>query len=65
MRMDNNSIIDALGGTSEVAKMCEVTPGAVSQWRDDGIPRARLMYLELLRPDVFKKLPQSEEKAAA
>ena len=58
--MDSNKIIDNLGGTSAVAEMCNVTTGAVSQWRHDGIPEARLMYLKLLRPDVFK-----EQKRAA
>lgn len=59
--MDSNQIIDALGGTNEVARLCEVTAQAVSQWRTDGIPPARLMFLKLLRPDVF---PKEEPKAA-
>ena len=46
-------IIDALGGTAKVAKLCEVDPAAVSQWRRNGIPNARLMFLKLARPDVF------------
>lgn len=46
-------VIDALGGTNEVARLCEVTPQAVSQWRADGLPKARSQYLRLLRPDVF------------
>jgi hypothetical protein len=54
--MDANEIIDALGGTSKVAELCEVTTGAVSQWRTDGIPNARLMFLKLARPDVFAKV---------
>jgi hypothetical protein len=54
--MNNSNIIDALGGTVAVALLCDVTPQAVSQWRDDGIPKARLMYLKLLRPDVFGAL---------
>lgn len=60
--MDDNLIIDELGGTGAVAGLCDVSKQAVSQWRTDGIPRARRMYLELLRPDVFKKY---EEKKAA
>ena len=48
-----DKIIDALGGTSETARLCEVVPASVSGWRKDGIPSARLMYLKLLRPDVF------------
>ena len=60
MEIDSNEIIDALGGTVKVAEMCEVTKAAVSQWRENGIPNARLMYLKLLRPDVFPP----EQKAA-
>lgn len=51
-----NKIIDALGGTLAASKLCMVTTGAVSQWRDNGIPNARLMYLKLLRPDVFLEM---------
>lgn len=51
--MNASSLIDALGGTSEVARLCEVQPPSVSEWRQKGIPRARLKYLRLLRPDVF------------
>lgn len=60
--MDANKIIDALGGTSEVARICDVKPPSVSEWRDKGIPAARLMYLRLLRPDVFEQ--KAEQKAA-
>jgi hypothetical protein len=45
-----NDIIDSLGGTSATARLCEVDPAAVSQWRTDGIPKARLMYLKLAYP---------------
>lgn len=49
-----SEIIDALGGTSKVAMLCQVTTGAVSQWRKRGIPDARLMFLKIKRPKVFK-----------
>ena len=62
VRMDSNKIIDALGGTNEVARICNIKPGSVSGWRITGIPSARLMYLKLLRPDVFGADP--EQKAA-
>lgn len=52
-RMDDSKIIDALGGTTEVARLCKVRPPSVSGWRVNGIPAARRQYLELLRPDVF------------
>ena len=52
--MENkNEIIDALGGSAAVARLCEVAPAAVSQWKTNGIPRARMMYLRVIRPDVF------------
>jgi len=51
--MTPSEIIDALGGTFEVARLCEVQPPSVSEWRKNGIPRARLMFLRLKRPDVF------------
>lgn len=59
--MDPNQIIDALGGTSEVARLCEVTPGAVSQWRDPDkrIPPAQLRFLRAVRPDVFRSMKTS------
>lgn len=55
--MNSSDIIDRFGGTNELARICDVTPQAVSQWRKDGIPEARMMYLKLLRPDVFGAAP--------
>lgn len=50
--MTASDIIDALGGPSEVARICECSRQAVCQWRDKGIPKARLMFLKLVRPDL-------------
>lgn len=53
--MDTHAIIELLGGTSEVARLCQIKPASVSEWKSRGrIPSARLMYLKLLRPDLFK-----------
>lgn len=60
---DPNKVIDALGGTNATADLCNVTKGAVSQWRTDGIPEARLMYLKLLRPDIFGTTKQKRVSA--
>jgi hypothetical protein len=61
--MDANEIIDRLGGTNATAELCEVTAQAVSQWRENGIPHARLMFLRLAKPAVFKPERQSEKAA--
>ncbi|KRD71416.1 Rha family transcriptional regulator [Lysobacter sp. Root96] len=66
--MDANQIIDALGGTAEVARLCNVKPPSVSEWRRNGIPDARVQYLRLLRPDAFDAEtandPAPDQKAA-
>ena len=64
MDTEASKIIDALGGTVKVAELCDVTTGAVSQWRNDGIPRARLMYLKAIRPDVFGGSSKKRKHAA-
>ncbi|HHA2620870.1 TPA: hypothetical protein ACOECG_004410 [Stenotrophomonas maltophilia] len=54
--MDNltaSEIIDRLGGTAEVARICRIKPPSVSEWRASGIPPARRQFLELLRPEAF------------
>jgi hypothetical protein len=56
--MTDSQLIDAAGGTKVVAELCRVTDGAVSQWRKEGIPQSRRMFLELARPDVFKPVPK-------
>lgn len=59
--MDANQIIDALGGTAEVARLCNVKSPSVSEWRTNGIPPARLQYLRLLRPEVFADQDDNSE----
>lgn len=53
--MNAQTIINRLGGTKKTAELCQVSPGAVSQWIRNGIPSARLMFLQLARPDVFRR----------
>lgn len=62
--MDANKIIDALGGTTAVARLCEIKPPSVAEWRKAGIPNARLMYLRVIRPDVFAHSEESKSRAA-
>lgn len=51
--MNDSTLIDDLGGTYAVARLCQVAPPSVSEWRKSGIPKARRMFLELARPEVF------------
>lgn len=57
--MDANHIIDSLGGTAAVARLCRVKQPSVSGWRRHGIPPARLQFLAVIRPDVFVRVAQN------
>lgn len=61
-------VIDALGGTSEVARAIEAPTSTVHSWRKDGIPSSRLAHLRLLaevRGVELPIAPAPEPKAAA
>lgn len=58
---EDSKIIDALGGTAEVARLCNIKQPSVSEWRREGIPPARRQYLELLRPEVFGATPRKRD----
>ena len=45
LKLTDNAIIDLLGGTAKVARMCKVDPAAVSNWRIRGIPADKFMFL--------------------
>ena len=64
MEPEASKIIDSIGGTCAVAEICKVSAQAVSQWRKDGIPPARLMYLKLAYPDACNE-PRKIEPVAA
>lgn len=48
-----SALIDALGGTGEVAVLCKVTSPSISGWRKRGIPHAWLMFLRERFPQHF------------
>lgn len=50
--MTDSELIDAAGGTSEVARLCEIKPPSVSAWRIDGIPKAQRKFLSLALPKL-------------
>lgn len=43
--MSPSELIDALGGTGQVARKAGVSPPSVSEWRRSGIPRDKLIVL--------------------
>jgi len=45
-------IIDLLGGTAKVARLVGVKPPSVSAWRNDGIPKDKLIILTPLIESV-------------
>jgi hypothetical protein len=47
MNTHATQIITALGDTARVARMFGVTMPSVSDWKREGIPAARMMYLKL------------------
>jgi hypothetical protein len=52
---DASTLIDALGGNKKVAKTCEITEQAVSQWRKKGIPKPWQKFFKQRNPKVFNQ----------
>lgn len=48
--------IDLLGGISRVAKDCNITRGAVWQWKKNGIPKSQMNYLKTKYPSEYQKI---------
>lgn len=66
-RMDKfaNNIIDLLGGTNAVARLCDIQPPSVSEWRRNGIPKPWLKFFKQRNPELFDDVPNSTNKEAA
>lgn len=47
------TVVERLGDTAEVARMFEVKMPSVSDWKKFGIPKARMMFIKAVRPDVL------------
>lgn len=62
--LEAEEVIERLGGNARTAELCEVTPGAVSQWLTNGLPKSQRKFLRLARPDVFKPRKAKPSKAA-
>lgn len=53
MEIDPNVVIARLGGTNAVAELFQIKAPSVSEWRKKGIPKVRLQFLGVARPDVL------------
>lgn len=56
----DSDLIDQLGGTTEAAKFFDVSAPSISEWRRTGLPKARMMYLQLARPDLFRNVSRAQ-----
>lgn len=52
-------VIEALGGTSDVARICGIKPQSVSEWKSFGIPRSWMFFFR----ERYKTLPVMKEVA--
>lgn len=57
MDYEADTVIDRLGGTSEVARICDCKPPSVHAWRKTGFPKPRRQFLVLAFPWAFEDLP--------
>jgi hypothetical protein len=53
--MNVSGFIDELGGNAPVAKECEISESAVSQWRSKGMPNPWKKFFKQKHPRIFKK----------
>lgn len=51
-------VIEAFGGSTRTAEICEISKSAVSQWKNNGIPKTQLKFLRALHPKVFEQLAE-------
>ncbi|AOV02777.1 YdaS family helix-turn-helix protein [Delftia tsuruhatensis] len=47
MNKPATQVIEALGGTAAVARIFDVKQPSVSDWKKDGIPASRVMFLKV------------------
>lgn len=54
MNIHAAQVIEKLGGTAEVSRLFGLSMPSVSDWKNDGIPPARMMYLRLAKKRDLK-----------
>lgn len=50
-----STLIDALGGNKKVAKACDISEQAVSQWRKRGMPKPWQKFFKQKNPKIFNQ----------
>jgi hypothetical protein len=45
LKLTESAMIDLLGGTAKVSRMCKCDPATISTWRIRGIPHGQLLFL--------------------
>lgn len=45
LKLTENAMLNLLGGTAKVAKMCKCDNATISSWRKRGIPHGQLLFL--------------------
>lgn len=57
-------LIDELGGTTQVARICQIAPPSVSGWKTHGVPLGWQKYLSIMYPRLTVwTLPVKRDKA--
>lgn len=60
------TVIDAIGGTNAVAKLCRIRPPSVTYWKEAGIPKGWEMFLREKFPHLsaWQQLDSTEDTTA-
>jgi len=61
----DDALIEELGGTGAVARLCEITAGSVSEWRAKGIPTPRRFEIAVRLKRAGKPIPKALKGYAA
>jgi hypothetical protein len=56
-----SAVIRELGGPAEAARIFGIKPPSIIGWLEKGIPKARLMYLEVAYPKVMRAARKVKE----
>ena len=59
--MKTQTAIELAGSSAKLAKLIEVTPGAISQWGEQ-VPVTRVWQLKVIRPAWFKNIKQAKPR---